>query len=104
MFFLSACCDDVFIFSDEFDIKHKFKDDNTMDSDLKLLRTEDLPPLIQEIPDAPIQLYIRGEMPSTDKRWLAVVGSRTCTPYGRQAVRHLIGGLRGQPVVIVSGL
>jgi DNA processing protein len=75
-----------------------------MDYDLKLLRPEDFPALLQEIPDPPIQLYIRGEMPSPEHKWLAVVGSRACTPYGRQAVKHLIGGLRGQPVVIVSGL
>lgn len=75
-----------------------------MDDELTLLRPEDFPEILTEIPDAPIQLYIRGTLPSPEYKWLAVVGSRTCTPYGRQAVRHLIGGLRGQPVVIVSGL
>ncbi len=75
-----------------------------MDDSLKLLRPEEFPPILREIPDAPVQLYIRGEMPSAECKWLAVVGSRTCSSYGRQAVRHLIGGLRGQPVVIVSGL
>jgi len=75
-----------------------------MDSELKLLRDEQLPSLLREIPDAPIQLYMRGEMPPEDYKWLAVVGSRACSSYGRQVVKHLIGGLRGQPVVIVSGL
>ncbi len=72
--------------------------------ELTLLRPDDFPSLLSEIADPPTQLYIRGEMPSPEKKWLAVVGSRACTPYGRQVVRHLIGGLRGQPVVIVSGL
>ena len=75
-----------------------------MNHELKLLHPEDFPPILNEIADPPTQLYIRGEMPSTEKKWLAVVGSRACTPYGRQCVRHLIGGLRGQPVVVVSGL
>lgn len=75
-----------------------------MDQDLKLLRPEDFPPLLREIADPPVQLYIRGTLPSKDLKWLAVVGSRTCTQYGRQAVKHLISALRGQPVVIVSGL
>jgi DNA processing protein len=75
-----------------------------MDSDLKLLPPEDFPPLLTEIADAPTQLYVRGELPAGDYKWLAVVGSRACTPYGRQAVRHLIGGLRGQRIIIVSGL
>ena len=75
-----------------------------MNGDLKLLSPADFPPLLREIPDAPKQLYLRGEMPSFEKKWLAVVGSRAMTTYGKQAVHHLIEGLRGYPVVIVSGL
>lgn len=75
-----------------------------MDDELKLLREEEIPVLLSEIADPPKQLYVRGKLPSEDYKWLAVVGSRTCTPYGRQAVRHLVGGLKGQKVVIVSGL
>ncbi len=75
-----------------------------MDRGLKLLAREDFPPLLREIPDAPKQLYLRGELPSFDRKWLAVVGSRTMTPYGKQACEHLIAGLSGYPIVIVSGL
>jgi DNA processing protein len=75
-----------------------------MTDDLKLLRAEHFPPLLNEIADPPTQLYVRGPLPSPDKKWLAVVGSRACTQYGRQCVKHLIAGLRGQPVIIVSGL
>ena len=75
-----------------------------MQNDLTLISPKDFPPILNEIADPPTQLYVRGEMPSTEKKWLAVVGSRACTQYGRQCVKHLIGGLRGQPVVIVSGL
>jgi len=71
---------------------------------LKQISPLDFPPLLREISDPPKQLYVRGELPSFDKKWLAVVGSRAMTPYGKQAVRHLIEGLRGYPVVIVSGL
>ena len=72
--------------------------------DISLLSPSDFPLLLREISDPPKQLYLRGTMPSTDKKWLAVVGSRAYTPYGRQAVDHLLGGLAGYPVVIVSGL
>jgi DNA processing protein len=75
-----------------------------MDRGLKLLSQEDLPPLLREIPQPPKNLYVRGELPSYDKRWLAVVGSRACTPYGRQVCEYLISGLSGYPIVIVSGL
>jgi len=71
---------------------------------LKLISPADFPPLLRQIPDAPKRLHLRGELPSADLQWLAVVGSRAITPYGRQAVKHLIEGLRGYPVVIVSGL
>lgn len=75
-----------------------------MREELNLLHPVDFPPLLREIPDAPKKLWARGTLPSFDLAWLAVVGSRACTNYGRQAVERLIGGLRGQPVVVVSGL
>jgi DNA processing protein len=75
-----------------------------MESDLKALAPADLPPLLREIPDRPKQLYLRGTLPPAEHKWLAVVGSRACTEYGRRVCRYLIEGLRGYPVVIVSGL
>ncbi len=57
-----------------------------------------------EIPDFPKQLYIRGELPPEEYKYLCVVGARKYSDYGRQAVEKLIAGLRGYPVVIVSGL
>ncbi len=71
---------------------------------LKLLSPQDFPPLLREIPGAPKRLHVRGTLPSFERPWLAVVGSRAITPYGRQVCKHLIEGLRGYPVVIVSGL
>lgn len=75
-----------------------------MQNELQLLSPEDFPPLLREIPQRPKQLYVRGTLPSTDLRWLAVVGSRACTAYGERALKYLISGLRGYPVAIISGL
>ncbi len=75
-----------------------------MERGLKLLAREDFPPLLREIPDAPKTLTLRGRLPSYERKWLAVVGSRAMTPYGRQVCEHLISGLAGYPLVIVSGL
>jgi DNA processing protein len=82
-----------------------------MAEELKQLSPAEFPTLLREIADPPKQLYLRGELPAQSevegpggKKWLAVVGSRAMTSYGKQAVRHLIEGLRGYPVVIVSGL
>lgn len=79
-------------------------DDTTMSEELKQLVPRDFPQLLREIPGAPKKMYLRGEMPSHDAKWLAVVGSRACTEYGRRALRYLVEGLRGYPIVIVSGL
>lgn len=75
-----------------------------MGSDLKQLRPEEFPPLLREIPDSPKQLYVRGNLAPFDYAWLAVVGSRAASAYGRQVCEYLIQGLRGYPIVIVSGL
>lgn len=75
-----------------------------MDSELKQLLPHEFPALLQQIPDRPKKLYVRGQLPSDDVKYLAVVGSRAISPYGRQVITHLIEGLRGYPIVIVSGL
>ena len=75
-----------------------------MTDDIKLLSPNEFPALLQEIPDRPKQLHVRGTLPSSEMKWLAIVGSRACTEYGRRALRYLVEGLRGYPVVIVSGL
>jgi DNA processing protein len=62
------------------------------------------PKRLQEISDPPKILYIKGEIPPEDYKWLCVVGSRKYSPYGKATCEKLIEGLRGLPVVIVSGL
>lgn len=71
---------------------------------MRQLGTEEYPALLRQIPGAPKQLYIRGAMPDADLRYLCVVGSRACTPYGRRQTAKLIAGLAKYPVAIVSGM
>jgi len=75
-----------------------------MGVELKQLGSSGFPPHLREINDPPKQLYLRGNLPSFEHTWLAVVGSRACTPYGERVIKYLIEGLRGYPIVIVSGL
>ena len=75
-----------------------------MSAELQRLSPSEFPTLLREIPDRPKQLFLRGTLPSSEYKWLSVVGSRACSEYGRRACRYLIDGLRGYPVVIVSGL
>jgi DNA processing protein len=59
----------------------------------------------QNIPHPPKKLFVRGNFPSDPHLiFLTVVGSRNHTQYGKEACEKLIKGLRGYPVVIVSGL
>lgn|SRR3989338_4227031 len=71
---------------------------------LNTLEPEKFPRRLLEITDPPKRLYVQGTLPPEDHKWLAVVGSRKYTNYGKEAVETLIAGLAGYPIVIVSGL
>ncbi len=62
------------------------------------------PYLLRQIHDPPTTLRIRGTYPPSTYKFVAVVGSRRYTPYGKAACEKVIHELRGMPVVIVSGL
>lgn len=64
----------------------------------------DIPPILSQIADPPKKLYLRGEFPSAENKFLTVVGSRKYTSYGKSVCESLIAGLKDYPVVIVSGL
>lgn len=72
--------------------------------DVYKLRPEQFPKALLEIPQPPKTLYIRGSLPKEDMVYLAVVGSRKHTSYGKDICEKLISGLKGYPIVIVSGL
>ena len=57
-----------------------------------------------EIPQPPETLWIMRALPPKDFIYLCVVGSRKFTSYGREACEKIIAGLRGYPIVVVSGL
>ncbi len=64
----------------------------------------DFPQRLLEIPGPPKGLYLRGTLPSHGNTFLAVVGSRNASAYGKEVCTSLIKGLAGFPIVIVSGL
>lgn len=72
--------------------------------DIYKLKLDQFPKPLLEIPQPPKTLYIRGKLPSSDMIYLAVVGSRKFTSYGKDICQKLIRGLKGYPIVIVSGL
>lgn len=69
------------------------------------LTSKDIPPVLLEIPQPPQTLYLQGNLPNLDQHiFLAVVGSRKYSNYGKEVCEKLIAGLAGYPIVIVSGL
>jgi DNA processing protein len=64
-----------------------------------------LSPLL-ETNQCPKELYVKGNLPEkkNNTKILCVVGSRRCSPYGKDATDYLISGLQGHDIIIVSGL
>jgi DNA processing protein len=62
------------------------------------------PPLLDQLPDAPAVLYVRGDPQVLADPQLAVVGSRNPTPAGRETTRELARHLAACGLTITSGL
>jgi DNA processing protein len=62
----------------------------------------DFPPLLREISDPPLGLFVRGRLKGPPA--VAVVGSRSATSYGRQVARLLGEELARAGVTLVSGM
>lgn len=72
------------------------------------LGDDDYPPLLREIPDPPLVLYVRGLRDAAREALaapcLAIVGSRRSSSYGINAAGSLARELAGSRLTIVSGL
>lgn len=75
-----------------------------MENKIRELPSDQFPRRLREIPDPPEKLYLQGVLPPEEHKWLCVVGSRRYTNYGKEVCEKLIEGMRGYPVVVVSGL
>lgn len=62
------------------------------------------PPLLAEIPDAPLLLYVRGDPELLAEPQIAVVGSRNPTPSGLEITRDFARRLAADGLLITSGL
>jgi len=69
------------------------------------LEDEDYPPLLREIYDPPIAIYVRGDLKKACARpSIAVVGSRRSSTYGVNAALSLSRDMAQNGLTIVSGL
>ena len=74
---------------------------------LQILTIQDAayPARLQNIYDPPCLLYMKGHLPLLDEEAaVAVVGTRSCTPYGVACAEKLGYGLASAGAVVVSGL
>jgi DNA processing protein len=64
------------------------------------------PPLLAQIPDPPLRLWVRGDAPLEllVRPAIAVVGARACSGYGRSVARQLALEAARAGAVVVSGL
>ena len=68
------------------------------------LYDETYPPLLKEINNPPILLYVKGELHADDNKSIALVGSRQSTEEGLQLSHELSYALAKHGVTVVSGL
>jgi DNA processing protein len=66
--------------------------------------SDDYPPLLKQIADPPLVLYVRGEASILSRHAVAMVGTRRPTAYGSSVAHRLAADLAQRGVVIVSGL
>lgn len=62
------------------------------------------PSILKNIPDPPLGIYVKGKMPSFERGFLAMVGARKCSEYGRRAAKKLAEELTNKGYGIISGL
>lgn len=69
-------------------------------------RSRSYPPLLAAIHDPPRRLYLRGEgsIEMLSRPAVAIVGTRSCSPYGAQVARRLGRELAAAGVTVISGL
>ena len=81
----------------------------TQQHGVRILRWGDdaYPQRLAECADAPLILYYKGTADLNQMRVINIVGTRHCTIYGQDIVRHFIDGMReicGNRMLVVSGL
>lgn len=64
----------------------------------------DYPGMLRDIPESPPVLFSRGALSPQFENAVAIVGTRSVTPYGRQVTETFVAALAAAGVAIISGL
>ena len=62
------------------------------------------PRRLKNIYDMPVWLFVKGRLPAGDRPCAAVVGARSCSPYGRQEAEYIGRLLAEHGVQVISGM
>ena len=62
------------------------------------------PQKMKQYPSMPAKLYVRGRLPDPDRKTVAVIGARMCSPYGRIQAFGYAKSLSRAGVQIISGM
>jgi DNA processing protein len=71
---------------------------------LLTLLDDDYPGNLRAVHDRPLLLFIAGSMTPADRRSVAVIGSRTASPGGREIARRIVEQCVAMNFTVVSGL
>lgn len=67
--------------------------------------SDNYPPMLKLIYDAPLVLLAKGNWPRWEEKvWVAIVGARKATPFGRAKTKEIVKELAAAGIGIVSGL
>ena len=66
--------------------------------------SEEYPKRLRNISSPPYALFVKGQLPKEDRRSVAIVGARECTPYGETMAREFGKVLGREGVQIISGM
>ena len=65
---------------------------------------KEYPLRLKQCEDSPLMIYYKGNAPLHNNRVIAIVGTRSASPYGKKLTEDLINGLKDTGALIVSGL
>lgn len=73
---------------------------------VSFLRKDDprFPEAFRHLSDPPHLIYFYGRLPEPERAAVAIVGSRTCSDYGRAMARTIASSLAGAGVTVISGM
>jgi len=88
----------------QFDPEEELKKLEKIDAAYITIFDKYYPKLLAEIPDAPVVLYVRGNMEALSEGGIAIVGSRRYTQYGRSVAYRIAQKCAEAGVNVFSGL